>query len=185
MAASGGYYLALAADEIIAHPLAFVGNIGAIMERMDYSDLSSRIGVKMNTFKSGELKDMGNPFSPVSKTEAGIFAQLIAEGFNTFVQRVEESRGTKLDQSKRAIIFDGRIFTAKTGRELGLLDHTAYLDDALAHIVAKLGSDSYSAFYFYQYKTTKSTLWQMFSEVHILIENLMAFAPSTPIVSLR
>ncbi|MBU2546937.1 MAG: signal peptide peptidase SppA [Proteobacteria bacterium] len=128
-AASGGYYVALAADRIVAVPTSVTGSIGVISLRLDVAELLARYGVKTDAVKSAPLKDMWSPFRPVTEEERRIMQALIDDLFERFKNRVREKRpgmtGEQLDRAATA-----RIFTASQALELGLIDQVGYPDEA-------------------------------------------------------
>ncbi len=130
LAASGGYYIALAADTIVAHPTTVTGSIGTIMVSLDVEGLMQKIGVAPRTIKSGEYKDMGSPFRPVTDAERAIFQSVIDDLYRQFVAKVVERR--KLPQARAQALADGRIYTAEQALADGLIDQIGYMSDAMA-----------------------------------------------------
>ncbi len=130
LAASGGYYIALAADTIVAHPTTVTGSIGTIMVSLDVEGLMQKIGVAPRTIKSGEYKDMGSPFRPLTDAERTIFQSVIDDLYRQFVAKVVERR--KLPQARAQALADGRIYTAEQALADGLIDQIGYMSDAMA-----------------------------------------------------
>ena len=128
--ASGGYYVALAADRILAHPTTVTGSIGVLMLTLNASGLLEKIGVSASYVKSGEFKDMGSPFRALRPEERALFQDLIDRFYARFVELVARSR--KLDEAKVRGFADGRIYTAGEALSLGLIDQIGYLEDAIA-----------------------------------------------------
>src|SRR2546422_8505714 len=129
VAASGGYYVALGADTIIAHPTTVTGSIGVIMVTMNAEGLMQKLGLATATIKSGERKDMGSPFRTLSGDERKIFQSVIDGLHGQFVARLVQARQIPLETAKT--IADGRIYTAQQALELKLVDRIGYMDDAL------------------------------------------------------
>lgn len=130
MAASGGYYIATAADEIIANRNTWTGSIGVTIGTLyDISELLDKYGVKTTTITSGENKAMGNSVDPLTKEQQAIFQALVDEAYEQFVGIVAEERGLELENTKK--IADGRIYTAKQALELNLVDKIGTIDDAI------------------------------------------------------
>src|SRR2546422_1196714 len=129
VAASGGYYVALGADTIIAHPTTVTGSIGVIMVTMNAEGLMQKLGLATATIKSGERKDMGSPFRTLSGDERKIFRSVIDGLHGQFVARLVQARQIPLETAKT--IADGRIYTAQQALELKLVDRIGYMDDAL------------------------------------------------------
>lgn len=131
MAASGGFYIAMAADEVIANRNTWTGSIGVTIGTLyDISDLLERYGVKSQTITSGKNKAMGSPVDPLTDEQQQIFQALVDEAYEQFVEIVAEERGLDLEDTK--MIADGRIYTAKQALELGLIDKIGTFDDTIS-----------------------------------------------------
>jgi len=128
--ASGGYYVALAADRILAHPTTVTGSIGVVMLTVNAQGLMEKLGVAPLAIKSGDKKDAGSPFRPLTESERAVFQSVIDEMFTRFVGLIVESRG--IPEARVRAFADGRIYTAEQARALGLVDRLGYLDDAVA-----------------------------------------------------
>ena len=129
VAASGGYYIALAADTIVAHPTTVTGSIGVIMITLNAEGLMQKIGLSANAIKSGERKDMGSPFRPLTPEERAIFQSVIDDLQRQFVAHLIERR--KLTPAAAATLADGRIYTADQALAHRLIDQIGYMPDAL------------------------------------------------------
>ena len=129
VAASGGYYVALGADTIIAHPTTVTGSIGVIMITVNAQGLLEKIGVSASAIKSGPRKDMGSPFRHLTDEERAIFQSVIDELQNRFVAKVAERRNLPIAKARQ--IADGRIYTAEQAAQNGLIDQIGYVDDAI------------------------------------------------------
>jgi protease-4 len=129
VAASGGYYIALAADTIIAHPTTVTGSIGTILVTANVEGLMQKVGVTANTIKSAEHKDMGSPFRTLSTEERRIFQSVIDELQRQFVAKVVERR--RLPEATARTLADGRIYTAPQARDHRLVDAIGYVPDAI------------------------------------------------------
>ncbi len=128
--ASGGYYVAAAADRIIAHPTSVTGSVGVIMLRVNAEGLLQKIGIETGTIKSGAKKDIGSPFRPMGEDERAIFQTMI-DGFQSrFLDVVSKGRGS-LPAERLKLVADGRVLTGPQALQLGLVDQIGYLDDAL------------------------------------------------------
>src|SRR5262245_12684083 len=101
VAASGGYYLALAADTIVAHPTSVTGSIGVIMITVNADGLLQKIGVTAAAIKSGPYKDMGSPLRTLTPEERAIFQSIIDDLYGQFVAKVAERRGISLDAARK------------------------------------------------------------------------------------
>jgi protease-4 len=129
VAASGGYYVALAADTIVAHPTTVTGSIGTIMVSVNAQGLLDKIGVAPVTIKSGERKDMGSPFRPLTPEERAIFQSVIDDLHRQFVAKVVERRRMPIETAQR--LADGRVYTAEQALAVRLIDQVGYMPDAL------------------------------------------------------
>lgn len=129
VAASGGYYVALAADTIVAHPTTVTGSIGVIMLSLNVEGLMQKIGLSTATIKSGERKDMGSPFRPLTPEERAIFQSVIDDLFRQFVAKVVERRHIPL--ATATALADGRVYTAEQALAHKLVDQIGYVPDAL------------------------------------------------------
>ena len=139
VAASGGYYVALAADTIIAHPTSVTGSIGVILVTMNAEGLMQKLGLAASAIKSGERKDMGSPFRALSDDERKIFQSVIDGLHGQFVAKVVETRKIPIETARA--IADGRIYTAQQALELKLVDRIGYMGDALAMARRAIGAD--------------------------------------------
>jgi len=128
--ASGGYYVALAADRIVAHATTVTGSIGVLMLTVNSGGLLEKMGVSAGYIKSGEYKDMGNPFRALTPEERAIFQQVIDRLYARFVALVARSR--RLDETRVRALADGRIYTGDEAVALGLVDRVGYVEDAIA-----------------------------------------------------
>ncbi|MFZ1746351.1 MAG: signal peptide peptidase SppA [Nitrospirales bacterium] len=127
---SGGYYIAMAADHILAHPSTITGSIGVIMVTMNAEGLLEKIGVQPAAIVSGPKKAMGSPFRPMNDEERAIFQGTIDHLFEQFLSVVKEGRpGLSMEQIRT--VADGRIFTADIAKSKGLVDSIGYLDEAI------------------------------------------------------
>jgi protease IV len=140
VAASGGYYIALAADTIVAHPTTVTGSIGVIMISLNAEGLMQKVGLATATIKSGERKDMGSPFRQLTAEERSIFQAVIDHLHRQFVAKVVERR--HIPDATAATLADGRIYTAEQALGHKLVDRIGYIPDALAAARAAAGVDA-------------------------------------------
>ena len=130
VAASGGYYIALPADFIMAHPTTITGSIGVIFMQPKVNSLMEKIGVGLDINKSGKNKDMGSPFRNTTDEERKLFQDLTDELGKRFINLVSINR--KLEKNQLVEISTARIYLAPKALELGLIDKIGYLDDAIS-----------------------------------------------------
>ncbi|MBE3587361.1 MAG: signal peptide peptidase SppA [Thermoanaerobacteraceae bacterium] len=140
-AASGAYWIACRADRIVANPGTLTGSIGVIMQVQDMQSLYNKLGIATRTFKSGPHKDMGSPSRPVTPEEQQIFQGMVDDIYDQFLQTVAGGREMDLERVKS--LADGRVFTGRQARELGLVDELGNLRDAIrvAGRLAGLGDE--------------------------------------------
>ena len=120
VAASGGYWIAAKADKIIANPATMTGSIGVIMESMNIESLYDKIGVTPQTIKSGPYKDIGSPNRALTMDEKTILQGMVDDIYQQFVDVV--AKGRKMDRNQVLKLADGRIFTGRQAKKLGLVD---------------------------------------------------------------
>lgn len=131
MAASGGYYISLAADRVMAQPSSITGSIGVLMQTMNFSKGMAMIGIESRTVKSGPMKDTANPFEPIREEQYAILQGTVDDFYEAFRGLVRERR-TGVDPSRFDTLTDGRIFTGRQALEAGLVDSLGDLRDAFA-----------------------------------------------------
>lgn len=130
VAASGGYYIACACDEIVAQASSITGSIGVVMQMIDVSGTMKMIGVTSDAIVSGEHKDTGSPFRPMRPDERRIFQDIVNEMFERFIDVVDAGRpGLNKAQVRR--LADGRVYTASQALEAGLIDRIATMRETL------------------------------------------------------
>ena len=121
VAASGGYLLALAADEIYADPSSIVGSIGVITATFGVNELINRIGVQRRVYTAGESKDILDPFLPEKPSDVERIKALQSDVHQAFIDLVKTRRGAKLDKAD-VNLFTGEFWSGKRALELGLID---------------------------------------------------------------
>jgi len=129
VAASGGYYVACAADKIVANPGTVTGSIGVIMGFPNLEELLRKVGVKFETIKSGRYKDTGSPVRQMRDDEREMLEEVVEDVWEQFVGVVSEQRNLPLEEVEE--IADGRILTGNRAKELGLIDQFGTLHDAI------------------------------------------------------
>jgi protease-4 len=141
VAASGGFYVAVACPKIVAAPGTLTGSIGVISQFANVKGLVERFNVKMETVKSGKLKDAGNPFRDMTPEDRAYWQALIDRVYGQFLAAVVQGRG--LDEAEVRKVADGRVITGAEAKELGLVDALGNFYDAveLAKTEAKLSGE--------------------------------------------
>jgi protease IV len=128
VAASGGYYVASAANRIVADPGTITGSIGAVMGIPQYAPLAGKLGYSEEIVKSGRFKDAGHPLRPLAPEERALFQGMVDDVLSQFVEAVARGRG--LDAARVRRLADGRIFSGRQAHEAGLVDRLGGLDAA-------------------------------------------------------
>jgi protease-4 len=135
VAASGGLLVACAADKIVANPGTITGSISAIMQFANVEELMKKIGLKSSVVKSGQYKDIGTPLRDMTPEEKVIIQDLVDDIYNQFVDVIVKER--KLPREKVVAIADGRVFSGRKAKELGLVDYLGNMASA-AKLASKL-----------------------------------------------
>lgn len=136
IAASGGYYVAAAADHLVANPGTITGSIGVLMEFPNMEELFKKIGLSAVVLKSGDYKDTGSPLRKMTPKERELLQGFIDNVHQQFVTAVAEGR--KMSEESVRAIADGRILSGEQAQKLGLLDSLGNMEDAIV-IAAELG----------------------------------------------
>lgn len=137
VAASGGYFVASAADHIMANPASITGSIGVIIQTQNISSLLDKIGVQTNTIKSGQYKDILSPFRSTTDNERQILQTVVMDSYQQFLSAVSTSRKIPLEQLKP--LADGRIFTGRQAQQAKLVDSLGNTYDALQKLADLAG----------------------------------------------
>jgi len=130
VAASGGYYLSCAADEIIAQRSTVTGSIGVIMQMVDVSGGLSKLGITTDAITSGEYKDAGSPFRHMTVEERELFQTMVNGFYAQFVDAVDTGR-PNLSREEVVKLADGRVYLAQQALDAGLIDRIGTLHDAI------------------------------------------------------
>lgn len=129
VAASGGYYIAVAGQQIVANPGTMTGSIGVIMEFANYEELLKKIGWQNIVVKSGRFKDIGSPNRPMSAADRQLLQTMIDDVQSQFVDAVAQGRNLSPAEVKE--IADGRIMTGRQALAAGLVDKLGGLETAI------------------------------------------------------
>lgn len=131
VAASGGYYVAMASDWVQAHPTTITGSIGVIFTGVNVSGLFEKLGIANQTLVAGERKDTGSPLRPMRIEERAQLQDVLDDLHARFRQVVHDGR-PGLDDARVRALSDGRVYTASQALQSGLVDSIGYLPDAIA-----------------------------------------------------
>lgn len=136
VAASGGYYVAIAADSIFALPSTLTGSIGVIMDFPQWEKALNKIGVEMNVIKSGKLKDSGSPYRDFTENDKKYFQSLVDDVYEQFIQDVSESRNISLEKVRK--LANGQVFTGRQAYNHKLIDKIGTTQNAIDLMAQKL-----------------------------------------------
>lgn len=128
VAASGGLYVALSASKIFCQPGTLTGSIGVILQFPNLTKIADKVGFNMITVKSGELKDIGNPFRNLAETDRTFLQSTVMKAYDDFIKDVADGRKIPLNKVKS--FADGRVILGREAKELGLVDEFGDVYDA-------------------------------------------------------
>lgn len=140
VAASGGYYIACAADRIVAHPTTVTGSIGVIMQMINFTGTMNKLGINADAITSGPMKDAGSPFRPMTGEERAVFQSIVDQFYDRFVAVVAAGR-PDLDEARVRELADGRVYSGPQAMELGFVDEVGTLKSTFAHLKDVLDLD--------------------------------------------
>jgi protease-4 len=165
VAASGGYYIAVASDLIVAHRLCITGSIGVIMQTYNYQELLGKIGVHAETYKSGKMKDMLDGSRIRTEEEKALAQKIVNQIYSEFVSIVAEGRKNLSEELiKSSEIGDGRIFLGSEALKLGLVDENGFYDDAI-HRTLEIAKIPFNDYKIVTYKRVVS-FSEIFAQMH-------------------
>jgi len=182
LATSGGYYVASAADEIMAHPTSITGSIGVIATKLNVDKLLSKIGIEEETLKSADKKDIWSPLRPSTLEEKEIMQTIINTLHERFVNVVLAGRKSLLSKEEIERLADGRIFTADQALEVKLIDRIGYLDDAVNEMKESLRIAEAKVITYYRPGSYKATIYSgspvtPHKEINLIAINTDGLAP--------
>ena len=138
LSTSGAYYLAMAADRVVAHPASVTGSIGVVMPGISLEGLMNKYGVADQTLTSGPFKDTGSILRDMRPDERAQLLSVIDDLYGRFTDVVAAGR-PGLDKDKIRSLADGRVYSARQALDAGLVDELGYLEDAVAGIEKRAG----------------------------------------------
>lgn len=158
LATSGGYYVATAADTIVAHPTTVTGSLGAIAIKFNAEGLMEKIGIEDETIMAGDKKDLFSPLRPLTEEERVIIQDMLNEFHQRFISLIAENRKTlSLEQVKP--LADGRVYTADQALKNGLVDEIGYLDDVIEMVKGKAGLEKAKVVMYHRPYSYKSNIY--------------------------
>ncbi|MCK5913644.1 MAG: signal peptide peptidase SppA [Desulfuromusa sp.] len=140
VAASGGYYLAVAGERIFANPGTITGSIGVIMSFPNYQELMGKIGIQTEVVKSGKFKDIGSSTREFSAADRVLLQEMIDDVHLQFVEAISVGRDMPIERLQPFV--DGRIFTGRQAQTAGLIDELGTLSDAIKYAAKVAGIDA-------------------------------------------
>lgn len=129
VAASGGYYVASAADKIIAEPGTITGSIGVIINLVNLQGIEEKLGIKPAVVKSGQFKDVGSPNRPITAEEENLLKSIIMDSYDQFINAVATGRKMPLETVRK--LADGRVYSGRQALKVGLIDELGGYEAAL------------------------------------------------------
>ncbi len=129
VAASGGYYIASAANHIVANPSTLTGSIGVIIRTQNVAGLMEKLGVQTGTVQSGQFKDILSPFRSTTADERQIIQGIVSDSYEQFLASIVEGRGISLAELRK--LADGRVFTGAQAKNTKLVDSLGNYQDAV------------------------------------------------------
>lgn len=129
LAASGGYYVSLAGDTIVADATTLTGSIGTIIQTVNFAELADRFGVEGIVIASGKNKDLLNPFEEVEEEDVALLQEIVDESQTVFIQRILDSRS--IERETLLPLADGRVLSGKQAQAAGLVDKLGNFNDAV------------------------------------------------------
>jgi protease-4 len=137
VSASGGYYLAVAADKIVSNPGTLTGSIGVLVPITNFEGLFEKLGINVEVIKSSAHKDIGSSSRPLTQKERVILEDMVDSAYQQFLSAVKQGRGNIMTEEEIEEAADGRVMTGEQARDLGLVDELGNLEDAI-NIAAEL-----------------------------------------------
>ena len=179
MGASGGYYAALGAENIIANPGTMTGSIGVIVKFPNLEGLFEKIGYKSEVIKSGPLKDIGASNRAISEEERRLMQSLIDNVYKQFVRDIAEARALPVETVSE--LADGRIYSGEQALEVGLIDNLGNFTDAITLAAEMGGLDTENPQLIYPKADRKFSLLSLLTNAEqSMVDN---FVPMHPILS--
>ena len=173
--ASGGYYVATAADDITAHPTAVTGSIGVLLMTFNVEGLMGKIGVEEKTIKSGERKDLLSPFRRATPDEERLVQGIIDQFQGRFVEMILGRPGNRLTREELLPVADGRVFSAGDALKSGLIERIGYLDDVIASLRERVGDPDARVVTYYRPGSYKGSIYAESADEGSMTELLGGF----------
>jgi protease-4 len=156
--ASGAYYVAMAADRVLAHPTSVTGSIGVIFSGLSLAGLMEKIGVEDQTLTSGVFKDAGTPLRRMRPEERAQLQSVVDDLYARFLEVVRQGR-PGLDPAEVARLADGRVYSARQAQEAGLVDGLGYLPDAVEEVKRSAGLEEAQVVVYHRAREWRENLY--------------------------
>jgi protease IV len=160
LAASGAYYLAMAADRLVAHPAAVTGSIGVVMPGFNIAGLMKKYGVADQTLTSGPYKDAGSMLRDMRPEERAQLQSVIDDLYLRFREVVASGR-PGLDAEKIQKLADGRVYSARQALAAGLVDQIGYLDDAIGELKKRAKATDVRVVSYHRSSQTRENIYSL------------------------
>ena len=160
VAASGGYYVAMAADVVFAHPTTITGSIGVVSQGINLSGLMERYGVTDQTLTSGPFKDAGSALRPMTYEERA-YLQAVIDDLHRRFQRVVDEGRPALDAAQIGALADGRVFTASQAEAHGLVDAIGYIPAAVDELRRRVQAADLRVVTYHREREYRANLYSM------------------------
>ena len=180
--ASGGYYIATAADQIVAHPTAITGSIGVLLLKFNVEGLLDKIGVREQTIKSGDKKDILSPFRAATPEEQKLVQAIIDQLYARFLDTVISRPNNTLSRKELETLADGRIYTAEQALSARLIDKTGYLDDVIADLKKRLGVEQAKIVTYYRPGSYKGSIYSESSPETSSVNNIFSLVGGADLI---
>ncbi len=176
VAASGGYYVACAADRIIANPGSITGSIGVIVESLNVEELLRKIGLETMVVKSGKHKDLGSPTRKMTEEERKLLQDVLDNVHEQFIRAVAEGRNLPVEKIRP--MADGRIFSGDQALALGLVDALGGLEDTIAMAAQMAGIRGEPEVIYPEKKRASLLEWILQGAIQKMTEHFVNHSPS-------
>jgi protease-4 len=171
LATSGGYYVAMASDRVIAHPSAVTGSIGVIMPGFSVEGLMEKYGVADQTLTSGPYKDAGSMLRDMTPQEKKQLLSVINDLFARFEDVVAKGR-PNLTRERVTELSDGRVYSAKQALDAGLVDQLGYLEDAIAEVESRANVDESRVVIYHRSNQTRENIYSRTPNISVQVTDV-------------
>jgi len=171
MATSGGFYVAMASDRVIAHPAAVTGSIGVVMPGLSIEGLMQKYGVVDQTLTSGPFKDAGSLLRDMTPGERTQLSSVIHDLFVRFQDVVAKGRPA-LTREKVAALSDGRVYSAQQALDAGLVDQLGYLEDAVAELEERAGIPESRVVIYHRANQTRENIYSRTPSIAVQVTDV-------------